>query len=510
MNVCKHARLRLFLLSIFCGTLAACGDGPVVLGTQHPLVAQYRVPTQQAGTVSVQFGTDTTYGLQTASYPVTGEGTAVLVAGMKPSTTYHMRAQVSNGSSVVWSDDDREFTTGALPDNPPLPAITITRTSDPTLQATENPGVESIIFSPPTNATAIQALVTDRDGNPIWYYVPSDGSSPQYFKLMPNGRMLVCLLSAVNGAYDYVIREVDLSGQTIREVHAADLQQQLQNLGYNVNIQTFSHDFIPMQNGHIIVLATTTQDFTDLPGYPGVTTVTGDLLIDLDENWNPVWVWNAFNNLDVNRHPMFFPDWTHSNAVLYNPNDGNLLLSMRHQSWIIYIDYANGTGSGNILWRLGYQGDFTLNNSDPSQWFSAQHFPSFINLAGSQMTLAVLDNGDYRPNSTDTATCEDNPYPACYTRATVFQLDTSTMQAQLNWQYLPGFYSFWGGTIDQLTNGNVEFEMSEPFPLPTLASRAMEVTQTSSPQMVWQMDISNGSSYRTYRIPSLYPNVTWP
>jgi hypothetical protein len=84
------------------------------------------------------------------------------------------------------------------------------------------------------------------------------------------------------------------------------------------------------------------------------------------------------------------------------------------------------------------------------------------------------------------------------------------MQAQLLWQYQPGFFSFWGGAINQLQNGNVEFEMSEPYPLPSLGSIAMEVTQSASPQVVWQMDLAAGSSYRTYRIPSLYPNVTWP
>lgn len=44
----------------------------------------------------------------------------------------------------------------------------------------------------------------------------------------------------------------------------------------------------------------------------------GDVLIDLDQNFNPLWVWNAFDHLDVNRHPMNFPDWTHGNAILYS------------------------------------------------------------------------------------------------------------------------------------------------------------------------------------------------
>jgi arylsulfate sulfotransferase len=35
------------------------------------------------------------------------------------------------------------------------------------------------------------------------------------------------------------------------------------------------------------------------------------------------------------------------------------------------------------------------------------------------------------------------------------------------------------------------------------------VTQTESPQIVWQMNIIGASAYRGYRIPSLYPGVVW-
>jgi hypothetical protein len=43
---------------------------------------------------------------------------------------------------------------------------------------------------------------------------------------------------------------------------------------------------------------------------------------------NPVWLWNAFDHLDVNRQPMGFPDWTHANAILYSSDDGNLIVSL--------------------------------------------------------------------------------------------------------------------------------------------------------------------------------------
>ena len=128
-----------------------------------------------------------------------------------------------------------------------------------------------------------------------------------------------------------------------------------------------------------MLLASVYKSFDNLPGYPGTTNVLGDVLIDVDQNFNPDWVWNSFDHLDVNRHPYLFPDWTHSNALLYSADDHNLLLSVRHQNWIVKIDFEDGQGSGNILWRLGAGGDFQLaGGTDPTDWFYAQHGPNYF------------------------------------------------------------------------------------------------------------------------------------
>ena len=44
-------------------------------------------------------------------------------------------------------------------------------------------------------------------------------------------------------------------------------------------------------------------------------------------------------------------DWLHANTIQYEP-DGSLMISLRHQDWLIDIDDANGTGTGNILWIM--------------------------------------------------------------------------------------------------------------------------------------------------------------
>ena len=436
---------------------------------------------------------------------------------MRASTTYHMRAQVqcNTGTGTMSTSPDMTFTTGPLPSSPSLvfPQLAVSR-PNPSLSSTENPGIEYI------NVVAFNtpAYFTDRDGNVIWYYDNGLGNIAFPFKLLPNGNILLSITNEVSISN---LREIDLAGNTIREMTTPDLEHKMANTEkFDFIPFGFTHDFALLPNGHVVVIVDVYKSFTNLPGYPGTLLVQGDALVDLDQNWNPVWGWNSFDHLDINRQIDGLPDWTHSNALLYSPNDGNLLLSMRNQSWILKIDYENGAGSGNILWHLGYQGDFTLSDEgvpteDPSLWFANQHFPIVLSQNGSETTLGIFDNGDQRFLNTDGEVCSfgNNPYPVCYSRPAIFQVDESSKVANIVWAYPLQYFSEWGGAINQFSNGNIEFQSNEYLvpPIPNLASQVQEVTGTSTPQVVWQMSVFPvaETAYRAYRVPSLYNGVTW-
>lgn len=522
----KLAPLRPFLLfSIFtlsCLTIACGGasfnDPPgiastSVSATKNPLIANVTVSAGLGGCpgqAMVEFGPDTSYGRSTAWYPTSSAApsASIIVAGMKASTTYHMRAQVqalcASGTNTFFGSDVT-FATGPLPAMP-FPTLVVSR-PNPSTVSPENPGIEMVeVISP--NDNLMQAFFTDRDANPIWYYQMAPDFVPETIKLLSNGHLL---FSLVNGAQS-ILREVDLNGTTIREMDISALQSKMQTAGFDFVPAGLHHDLLPLANGHVILLTNFSKDLT-VQDYSGP--VIGDALVDLDQNWNPVWAWNSFDYLNPNRHLNGLPDWTHSNALLYT-SDGNLLLSMRHQSWVIKIDYNNGAGTGNVLWHFGYQGDFALTQDgiptdDPSLWFSYQHFPSIISQNGSQTTLALWDNGDNRVLDSSGDICITAPQ--CYSRATIFQIDESSSVANLFWADPLPWFGVWGGSINQLENGNVEFDLNAPQnpPAPNVASQIQEVTQTSPPQVVWQMQISPSSqtAYRAFRVPSLYPGVTW-
>ena len=286
------------------------------------------------------------------------------------------------------------------------------------------------------------------------------------------------------------------------------LNSRLAAAGFNYTAQFMHHDMALLPNGHWILIVNSARQEVE----NGTTvSVLGDALIDLDTNLNPVWLWDTFDHLDVNRHPVSGTDWTHSNAILYSPTDGNLLLSMRHQNWIIKIDYNNGKGAGDILWHLGYQGDFTLvGGVDPTDWFSGQHGPSFTtDTTAGTFGLAVMDNGDFRTYPAG-VTCTVPPQTSCpYSTAQVLTIDETAKTATFDFHDPTPLYSFFGGNVEVLGNKDVEFDLAGTSAVVPITAAVYEVTPTSPAQIVWQMNLTNTYAYRAFRLPSLYPGVQW-
>lgn len=496
--------------------VAGCGatHPGVVAGTANPQVASYTVNTDGEATVTVAFGKTAAYGLKTAGLfvPAPGGPATVYVAGMQGNTQYHMQATIQYADGRVVTDEDHTFTTGAY-DSKLYPAVTAATAPG----QTPEPGVE--ILNAPNSSIGIYAV--DLAGNVIWAYNPGNiGGSDWYApKLLPNGDFIALastsssksLAAPLLPTNANLVREFNLVGNTVKEITMDELNAELAAKGYNLQLLVFSHDVTVLPNGHWLVLATV-QESVVLNGATAPTQVLGDAIVDLDTHLEPVWVWNEFDHLDVNRHPWNFPDWTHTNAMIYSKGDGNLLVSIRHQNWIVKVDYENGAGSGNILWRLGEGGDFKLvGGTDPTDWSYAQHGISFASGYDTGVfPLAVMDNGDDRmyPGDTSNSTCGVNGSPACYSTVPIYNINENAMTATLIFhQIVPGdLYNAWGGNADVLANGDVEYDLCGLNPA---ASQVVEVTDQPDPQTVWTLSMTENNFYRAYRLPSLYPDVQW-
>jgi arylsulfate sulfotransferase len=513
-------------------TINVVAPGTFIQAPLNVQVAQYAVTPPSPANVSVQFGLTTAYGFNTWTQPNTtlGSPVSLYVAGMTQSTPYHMRGVLQFGDGTSFDDSDFTFTTGTLPTGQ-LPTITATTTAGMTPQS----GIESLDLANigGTNVT-LSAVFTDLNGNVLWAYNPGiAGDLADPIKLLPNGHLLINFSVGQPDGANSVIQEVDLGNNVIWQVTAAQLNTALAAATCaecNVTVIGTHHDLVSLPNGHLIVIAATTQVVSG-------TAVTGDVIIDLGDMENvggnnpnhlaqPVWAWNEFNHFDINRRPYSYPDWTHTNAVIYSKDDGNLIISSRHQNWLVKIDYNNGAGAGDILWKLGAvlptdttpedTADFALLNADGTpdtnneDWFFAQHGPNFTssNTSG-KFSLVVFDNGDDR-GVVDVAggTCGVTGQPACFSTVPLFNIDETAKTATLAFHPNAASYSFFGGNAEALANGDVEYDDCG-ISTPANNSAIYEVTQASTPQTVWQMQIGGQYAYRGFRISSLYPGVQW-
>jgi hypothetical protein len=402
--------------------------------------------------------------------------------------------KLANGNQVV--DADHTFTTGTIPASL-IPGITIIQ---PATAATA-PGIE-LIDRYVTNPTQLLALATDLAGNIIWYYQMNPGELPFPIKPLPNGNML---LTVEGGTIRDCIREIDLAGNIVYQLTMTDLNKALSVATVPFQLESMHHDVEKLANGHYVILGSYTNMISG-------QAVVGDALIDWDPSTQrPVWTWSAFDHLPLSHAPFGLADWTHTNAFLYSPDDGNLIVSMRDQNFIIKINYQDGTGDGSVLWRFGVGGDFTLPaGQDPIEWNYGQHYPTIVtpNSAGI-FQLMFFNNGNGRLLDASNDACGTPGFTACYSSVPIFELNESAKTAHVvSETNLAPHFSFCCGSADILPNGNLEYDVaSDQFS--AALSYIQEVIPGPTPQLVWQMNVDGVLVYRGFRISSLYPGVTW-
>ena len=461
------------------------GGTPVISPTANPLVFLYSAPPCPAGQrMSVTF--DSVFGsTQTpAKDCVPGTTMNFYLAGLRPQITYHVRhtlttpASFSNGPSLTFETPAVDFH---------IAAYTVMEAQ---------PLMNGILLqSPLTEVT----LATDLYGNPVWFY-PHELTS----LTRPGNGCLYGFIQDPNADSSHqVVREFDLAGVTLRETNAARVSEQLAQMG-KAPISGFHHEALPLPDGRIAVLAATERILTDVQG-PGDVDVIGDMILVLDRDLQVVWTWDTFDHLDPYRMatlgeycvpgggdcPPYYltnraMDWTHGNTIQLTP-DGNFLYSSRHQDWLIKIDYSNGGGSGDILWRLGKDGDFTIDSADPYPWFSHQHDASL--LPGDDTLLLVFDNGNVRHDQDTSAR----------SRGQVFRLNEEDRTASLVLNADLGVYGQALGSAQRLENGNYHFDIG--WILPDGASRSVEVDPEGT--IVYEIQVA-APLYRTFRMPDLY------
>lgn len=493
------------------------GNTPVISNTGNALVALYSAPPCSApAQMRVRFAPSAGGNPVFTSYkPCTGVTMNFYLGGMRANTPYKVQQFLSTGAS----GPELSYTTGSIPSDIHFPNHFRLAGPQPPTSITY-----PVLLHASDSATP---YANDLDENIIWYrpitapfdtgYMtrPVAGGTFLTIDDDPINSRAVCKGLPTTSCGDHqFLRELDMAGNVIRQTSWAILNDEINALrasqgGSQVRLNFISHEAIRLPNGYTVTMVTDEQV---KKRNSGTVDFLADMIVVLDTNWQVIWAWDSFDYLDINRMTLggmcstgspgcpaqFFSvqpdgkpytqalDWTHANSISYDTRDGNLVLSVRHQSWVLKVNFSNGTGDGRILWKLGYGGSFQLAPGYPvSDWFSGQHDVRYQ----SNGLLTLFDN-----NNPSTVTQQ----PGGTAHGQAWNLDLTNMVATPAVNIDLGVVSVAVGSAVLLSNGNYEWQAGF---INTNEAQTFEFTPSGS--LVYKQQ-SDALTYRSYRLPDLY------
>lgn len=485
----------------FALTSRVSGNSPVVNPTSHPLVALYSAPACPSGSnMQVHFHRSvSTYTYVTQLEACNGTTSMnFYIGGMRPNTQYVIQGHVITGNNDV-AGAALAFTSGAVASGITIEAYDMS-TPEP---STSHP----VLLTSPTQGVP---FATDSLGNLIWYLPAYQNTGGYLTRPVPGGTFLG-MANDNSGVRGRLLREYDMAGNVIRETNTAAISAQLTAMGTDP-ITSIHHEVFRFPNGDTGLLGSVEKIANQGSGN---VDVLGDMAIVLDSNLQVKWFWNEFDNLNIMRPavlgetcqqgnagcpPLYQAgysvanDWTHSNAFASAP-DGNLIVSIRHQDWVVKLNYQNGAAAsdGPVLWRLGRQGDFTVQSSDPCPWFSHQHDATFA----FNGLLTNFDNGNTR--ITEPSTFCGNGSSQSHSRGQSWSLDETHKIATQVENLDLGVYSTATGSAELSTLGNYNFFLGF---VNGVNSKSVEYTPGG--QLRLEEDEQNNVGYRSFRMETLY------
>jgi arylsulfate sulfotransferase len=372
--------------------------------------------------------------------------------------------------------------------------------------------------STPNGTLTRYSVILDNTGEVVWYSTLGHRDMSQ----LPNGNI------TYKAAQNLV--EKDLLGNTINS--------------YSLNPAQTHHDIEITTHGTILSLHKESffvegypTSYTD-PNAPTISTYIEDnpvVELSLDGQLLNKWYLAdmldptrlTYSSLVISNFGTDMYDWAHANAVLHDPSDDSIIVSIRHQDAV--IKFSRTTGSlkwilaNHDSWPPELQPYLLTPVGEPFEWQYHQHAPT-LTPSG---TLLLFDNGNYRATPFDGR--EIVKFKENYSRAVEYAIDEENMEVEQIWEYgkyVDNTYFDHGvGDADHMkktgniliTHGSVSLIggiSSDLIGMGISHMRFIEVNHNTPAEKIFEVAIYDPtpgakiSGYRSERIPDLYPQDT--
>ncbi len=396
-----------------------------------------------ADEMRIEFGSGPTLDRQLRARLADDGSCRATLLGLKPSTSYRLRAVEVDGGTT-YASDRLTVETGPAPAG--MPGLSVERTPGRT------PAGGFLVTSLLSNPS--WAVILDGDGDYVWWHTPGDEWERSFIPratLSADGEHVLyeASASALTGEDDAVTGErmvvrVSLDGTEVD----------------TVTLEGCHHDFVELPSGNV---AAVVSDVREVDGEQ----VEGDRIVELDWTGAEQGSWSTWDHIEYDPADITAdddPGWTHANALDHDPADDSYTLSLRNLDAILHIDRP----TGEILWQLGGVDSGFEAALNVLPLFQRQH--QFQRLDSS---ILVFDNGTV---------------DAMRSRAVEYALDEGNMTAQQIWTHVddPPLFSIGFGDVTRLPSDHTLVTWSS-------AGQIDEVTEDGV--LVWRMNAAMGAGF---------------
>ncbi len=377
----------------------------------------------------VEFGTSDTYGHVTPSTEV-GTTHEVLLLGMTADTEVHFRV-ITEGATREVPSPDLTITTESLPSG-----LFPTRATG---TAASWPGGFQVV---PLQGTTYAVVILDADGHYVWYrFVEEVGNLMRAFMTDDGKEVVYCLAGPQGQLETGKIVRVSMDGGTVVETP----------------FPYIDHDMTALPDGTIASIVVETRDGR-----------SADTIVELAPDGTTTEVFNAWDNWDPDAIGVFPGEmnWTHGNALDYDPVEDAYYLSMKSLGSLVKID----RGTGEPQWAInGLLNEFEFSDGGGGGGEPIAMHHQFEVLDG---TILFFENG---------------PMGREYSRAVEIEYDVEARTAHEIWSYIsdPMLYVFAKGDVHRFDDGVTQVVWSSSGQIQNVSPEG-EVT--------WQLDLDLGQA----------------
>ena len=355
-----------------------------------------------------------------------------------------------------------------------------------------------------TSETDLASCVIDKYGNEIWndgYLSFIINHINEYGNVygLSNYNWPLYSGSQISWTHEYDLDFVWSAPTTDVGIDIHEIKQ-LSNGNYMAFVPDFSR-FGPIHGGSWSFLF-------QAQGYQadGVTNefpYIGMRIVEWDQDGNEVWNWDPFDHFTMEHTDLYGGtwwaafndgafDWMHSNAFHFDEEESVIYVSHRHLSRISKIAYP----SGEVIWNMGMPDGYSTGSDNicTDLGFSFQHNVQLLD----DGSLIFFDNG----NLSQMLLGDDTPTTRI---RNIRVIDDSYCETQWEYELPANLFGAGMGSVQLLENGNY---------LIYTFGNGLNVTEptlreiTANQEVLWNYQgIQNAFWYRTYKIPSLHPEI---